>query len=130
MLTRLIATAGVHRQRISLQMATDMLHETIASSKEGKITMDMIKAASAQFFGIRQTDLTSSRRSRSITFPRQVAMYLCRQLTTSSLSEISRAFGKKDHTTVMHACRKIDELITTDSAQAALIQSLRDEIEA
>ena len=56
-------------------------------------------------------------------------MYLCRQLTEASLHEIGRAFGKKDHTTVMHACRKIDALISSDSGQASLIQSLREEIE-
>jgi chromosomal replication initiator protein len=129
-LTRLIATAGVHRERISLQMATELLGDTIARSSAGEITVDKIMTASAHFFGLKRSDLASSRRSRSITFPRQVAMYLCRQLTTSSLYEIGRAFGKKDHTTVMHACRKIDGLITTDPAQGSLIQSLREEIEA
>ena len=129
-LTRLIATASVHRESISLQMATDMLHETIANAGAGEVTVDKIMAVSAQFFGLKQSDLASSRRSRAITFPRQVAMYLCRQLTTSSLYEIGRAFGKKDHTTVMHACRKIDALINSDPKQASSIQSLREEIEA
>jgi chromosomal replication initiator protein len=129
-LTRLIATAGVHRERISLEMATDMLHDTIARTGGGEITLDKIMAVSAQFFGLKQSDLASSRRSRSITFPRQVAMYLCRRLTEASLYEIGRAFGKKDHTTVMYACRKIDALVNSDPTQASLIQSLREEIEA
>ena len=86
--------------------------------------------ASARFFGVKESDLVSSRRSRSITFPRQVAMYLCRQLTSDSLYEIGRAFGKKDHTTVLHACRKIQTIFDTDPIQASLMRSLREEIES
>ncbi len=128
-LTRVVATAGVRRERLSPELAAEVLHDSIKSNAPKKITLEEVMRACARHFGIRDSDLLSSRRSRSIVFPRQVAMYLCRELTSSSLAEIGRAFGRKDHTTVLHACRKIGRLIDSDRMQASLIEKLRKEIE-
>lgn len=129
-LTRLVAAAGVRREHLTPKMAADMLKEAIKSAAAREITIEKILRASARFFGIKQSELISSRLSRSITYPRQIAMYLSRELTHSSFSEIGRAFGKKDHTTVLHACRKIAALLETDPHQAAQIRRLREEIES
>lgn len=78
------------------------------------ITPDIIKKAVCEFYQLRENDLVSKRRVRSIARPRQLAMALCKELTELSLPEIGQAFGGRDHTTVLHACRKIDELIADD----------------
>jgi len=127
-LTRVLATASVRGEALTLRLASEALKDSVDRAS-AEVTLEKIQRASARFFGIRVSDLTSSKRSRSITFPRQIAMYLCRELTTDSLYEIGRAFQKKDHTTVLYACRKIESLIASDRVQAALIESVRREIE-
>ncbi len=127
-LTRMVATASVRGEALTPQLASEVLQD-VAERACGEITIEKILRISARFFGIRESDLSSSRRSRSITYPRQMAMYLCRRLTSVSLHKIGLAFGKKDHTTVLHACRKIEKLVDSDPGQAALVESLRDEIE-
>ena len=79
------------------------------------VTIDNIKRTVAEYYKIRVADLLSKRRSRSITRPRQVAMSLSKELTNHSLPEIGDAFGGRDHTTVIHGCRKVNELRETDS---------------
>jgi chromosomal replication initiator protein len=79
---------------------------------------------------VRLGDMHSPRRARAVARPRQVAMYLCKQLTTRSLPEIGRKFGGRDHTTVMHAVRKIDELKREDSALAEDIELLKRSLES
>ena len=76
--------------------------------------MDNIQRMVAEYFKIKISDLLSKRRNRSIARPRQIAMALCKELTDHSLPEIGDAFGGKDHTTVLHACRKIRELVEAD----------------
>ncbi|MBT4488758.1 MAG: chromosomal replication initiator protein DnaA, partial [Rhodospirillaceae bacterium] len=84
----------------------------------------------AQHFNIRLADMHSARRARAVARPRQVAMYLAKQLTTRSLPEIGRKFGGRDHTTVMHAVKRIEELRQTDAALAEDIDLLRRMLEA
>jgi chromosomal replication initiator protein len=79
-----------------------------------QISLDNIQRMVADYFKIKISDLLSKRRNRSIARPRQVAMALCKELTDHSLPEIGDAFGGRDHTTVLHACRKIKELCDTD----------------
>ncbi len=129
-LTRLVATASVRGIEPSPELAGEMLEDTIRRAKDSDVTVDKIKRISARFFGIRESDFLSPRRSRSIARSRQIAMYLSRQLTPASFAEIGRAFGKKDHTTVLHACRRVQDLMNTDPNQASLIHSLRKEIES
>ena len=83
----------------------------------------------AEYFNVRLSDLLSARRARAVARPRQVAMYLSKQLTSRSLPEIGRKFGGRDHTTVMHAVRRIEELRETDSSLDQDIENLRRTLE-
>jgi chromosomal replication initiator protein len=84
----------------------------------------------AEHFKIRISDMSSARRSRAVARPRQVAMYLSKQLTSRSLPEIGRAFGGRDHTTVMHAVRKVEELVKLDTAFAEDVELLTRMLES
>ena len=88
------------------------------------ITIDQIQRRVCDFFGLKMSDLKAKNRTRAIAFPRQVAMYLSRQMTHSSLSEIGRAFGGKDHTTVLHAVDKIQTLLQDDPKLRKTIDGL------
>ena len=85
-----------------------MLHDLLPSRKPVPITIDMIKKVVAQHYSLDLSDFSAKRRTRNVAFPRQVAMYLCRQLTDASLPRIGEQFGGRDHTTVLHACDKVD----------------------
>ena len=90
-----------------------------------RVTIDEIQRRVAEHFNIKMAEMTSSRRARIVARPRQVAMYLAKQLTSRSLPEIGRKFGGRDHTTVMHAVRKIEELSASDRALAEDVELLR-----
>lgn len=113
-LTRVVAYASLVGRPISLEMAQDVLRDLLRSN-EPKITIEEIQRRVAQYYNIRLADMLSPRRARTVARPRQVAMYLSKQLTTRSLPEIGRKFGGRDHTTVIHAVRRIDELCKEDS---------------
>jgi chromosomal replication initiator protein len=101
----------------------------VLRSSEKKITIEEIKRRVADYYNLRMTDLVSARRARAVARPRQVAMFLCKNLTPRSLPEIGRGFGGRDHTTVIHAIRKIDELRATDSQLNEDIEILRRALE-
>jgi len=129
-LTKLLAVAGVRDTSPSLELAEEVLEDATMYDLNHDVTVERIRKSAAEFFGLRESDFTSSRRSRSIAFPRQVAMYLSRELTSTPLSRIGEAFGGKDHTTVIYACRRINDLLRTDQERAYLIESLRKKIES
>ncbi len=108
-LRRVVANARFTNQEISLELAKEALRDLIAL-QDRLVTIDNIQKTVAEYFKIRVHDLLSTRRSRSITRPRQIAMALSKELTNHSLPEIGDAFGGRDHTTVLHATRKIKEL--------------------
>ena len=112
-LKRVVAHARFTGQSITQEFARQALKELLAV-QDKPITIDNIQKLVAEYFKIRVADLLSSRRTRSITRPRQIAMALCKLLTRHSLPEIGSAFGGRDHTTVLHACRKIEELRSED----------------
>ncbi|MBL4762694.1 MAG: chromosomal replication initiator protein DnaA [Gammaproteobacteria bacterium] len=116
-LRRVIANAHFTGKPITQEFAKEALRDLIAL-QDKLITIDNIQKTVAEYFKIRVSDLHSSRRSRSITRPRQVAMALAKELTNHSLPEIGRAFGGRDHTTVIHACKKIAELRLDDLRMA------------
>jgi chromosomal replication initiator protein len=98
-------------------MSTDLAQEVLADlwgEEEKIITIDQIQRKVCDLFGIKLSDLKAKNRTKAISFPRQIAMYLSRQLTHASLSEVGRAFGGKDHTTVLHAVDKIQTLLQED----------------
>ena len=113
-LRRVMATANFTGKPITLDFAKDTLRDLIAL-QDKLITIENIQKTVAEYYKIRSSDLLSNRRSRSITRPRQVAMALSKELTNHSLPEIGNAFGGRDHTTVLHGCRKIAELRESDS---------------
>ncbi len=113
-LRRVIASARFTGHPISLELAKDALRDLLAL-QDKLVTISNIQKVVVEYYKIRVADLLSARRSRSITRPRQIAMALAKELTTHSLPEIGDAFGGRDHTTVLHACRKVVELRDSDN---------------
>ncbi|CAI3923992.1 Chromosomal replication initiation ATPase DnaA (DnaA) (PDB:1L8Q) [Commensalibacter communis] len=128
-LNRLIAHANLFGRPITLEATQEVLHD-ILKSHERRVTIEEIQKKVAEHCNIRQTDMTSARRARAVARPRQIAMYLAKQLTSRSLPEIGRKFGNRDHTTVMHAISRISELIEKDSAFAEDVELLRRMLES
>ena len=122
-LNRVVAYATLVGRPITLEMAQEVLQDLLRAN-ERRVTIDEIQRKVAEYYNIRLADMLSARRARAVARPRQVAMYLAKQLTTRSLPEIGRKFGGRDHTTVMHAVRKIDELRGSDSALNADVEML------
>ena len=128
-LTRLFAFAGLVGREINLDMTQECLADVLRAS-ERKVTIDEIIRKVADHYNLRMSDLLSARRARQVARPRQVAMYLSKTLTSKSLPEIGRRFGGRDHTTVIHAVRKIEELKKTDNQIAEDVELLRRMLEA
>ncbi len=113
-LHRLAASSRFSNREIDLELAKDTLKD-LTQFQERKISMENIQKTVADYFGIRVSELKSKRRNRQIARPRQIAMALAKELTSMSLPDIGDAFGGRDHTTVIHACKKVDELVKTDN---------------
>ncbi|OBS09573.1 chromosomal replication initiator protein DnaA [Acidihalobacter prosperus] len=113
-LRRIIASAQFSGREVTLDFTKEALRDLLAL-QDKLVTLDNIQKIVAQYYNIRVADLLSTRRSRSITRPRQLAMSLSKEFTSHSLPEIGDAFGGRDHTTVLHACRKIKELRASDA---------------
>ncbi len=114
-LNRLVAHSTLVGGVLSIEAAKELLHDVLRLT-EKKVTIEQIQQRVAEHFNIKMTDMSSARRAQSVARPRQVAMYLCKQLTQRSLPEIGRKFGNRDHTTVIHAVKKIEDLRTIDSS--------------
>ncbi len=123
-LNRIVAHSQLVGRTISLEMTQEVLADVLRST-ERRITIDEIQKKVAEHFNIRVSDMHSARRARVVARPRQVAMYLCKQLTPRSLPEIGRKFGGRDHTTVIHAVRKIEELSEYDPSFREDVDLLR-----
>ncbi|MBI3628421.1 MAG: chromosomal replication initiator protein DnaA [Candidatus Rokubacteria bacterium] len=112
-LTRMIAFCALTGREMSVDLAQEVLSD-LWGDEEKVITIEHIQRSVAEFFGVKFSDFKAKNRTRAVAFPRQIAMYLARQLTHASLAEVGRAFGGKDHTTVLHACAKIQTLLQED----------------
>ncbi|HEU4367889.1 MAG TPA: chromosomal replication initiator protein DnaA [Methylomirabilota bacterium] len=112
-LTRMIAFCALTGREMSVELAQEVLSE-LWGDEEKVITIEQIQRKVSDFFGVKLSDLKAKNRTKAVAFPRQVAMYLARQLTHASLAEVGRAFGGKDHTTVLHAVDKIQTLLQED----------------
>lgn len=123
-LTRLFAFASLVGREITLDLAQDCLADILRAS-DRKVTVEEIQRRVSEHYNIRLSDMIGPKRLRSIARPRQIAMYLAKQMTTRSLPEIGRRFGGRDHTTIMHGIRKIEELKSTDSQMAEDLELLR-----
>ncbi len=126
-LMRLGAYASLTGQHTTLELAKTVLRDIIGEKKK-IIAMDDIEEAVAARYHLRVADLKSRRRSKTLVQPRQIAMYLCREMTNSSFPEIGRHFGGKDHTTIIHGCRQIAKALETDGDLRATIESLKTHI--
>lgn len=127
-LNRIVAHAQLVGRQITLETTQEVLHDLLRAN-DRRVTIEEIQKRVAEHFNIRISDMHSARRARSVARPRQVAMYLAKQLTTRSLPEIGRKFGGRDHTTVMHAVRKVDELRERDAGFAEDVELLRRMLE-
>lgn len=127
-LKRVVAYASLVGRPITLDMAQDVLRDLLRCN-DRKITIEEIQRRVAEYYNVRLADMLSARRARAVARPRQVAMYLSKHLTTRSLPEIGRKFGGRDHTTVIHAVRKIDELCQVDSGIEEDVDLLRRMLE-
>jgi chromosomal replication initiator protein len=112
-LNKVIAHSSLIGKNISVSSTQEILKDLLKSNSK-TISIEDIQRKVAEKYHIKVSDLSSERRMRNISRPRQIAMYLSKQLTSKSLVEIGRSFGKKDHTTVIHAIRKIEELLKSD----------------
>jgi len=127
-LNRVAAHSSLVGRDITVETAQDVLHDLIRAH-DRRVTIEEIQKKVAAHFNIRTSDMHSARRARSVARPRQVAMYLAKQLTSRSLPEIGRKFGGRDHTTVMHAVKKVDELRERDASFAEDVELLRRMLE-
>ena len=123
-LTRLFAFASLVGREITLDLAQECLADILRAS-DRKVTIEEIQRKVAEHYNVRLSDMIGPRRMRTIARPRQIAMYLAKHLTSRSLPEIGRRFGGRDHTTIMHGIRKIEELMATDSQLSDDLQLLR-----
>ncbi|HAU29186.1 MAG TPA: chromosomal replication initiator protein DnaA [Rhodospirillaceae bacterium] len=123
-LNRIIHYADLIGQPIALSTCEEVLRDLLRSSQR-ILTIEDIQRKVAEHYSIRIADLSSDRRARAVARPRQVAMFLCKALTSLSLPEIGRKFGGRDHTTVLHAVRKVEELMELDQVMASDVAMLR-----
>jgi chromosomal replication initiator protein len=123
-LNRIVAHADLVGRTVTIESAQDLLKDLLRAN-DRRVTIDEIQRKVAEHFNMRVADMHSERRARAVARPRQVAMFLAKQLTQRSLPEIGRKFGGRDHTTVLHAVKKVEELMANDQTFAEDIELLR-----
>ena len=128
-LNRLLAHSKLTGQPITLEMAEREVRDLIRPQEPKRVKIEDIQRVVARQYNVSRADLLSSRRTANVVRPRQVAMYLAKTLTLRSLPEIGRRFGGRDHTTVLHAVRKIENLVSTDTALAEEIELLKRQLQ-
>jgi len=127
-LNRIVAHAELVGRAITLESTQEVLYDLLRAH-DRRVSIEEIQKKVAEHYNIKLSDMASARRARAVARPRQVAMYLAKQLTTRSLPEIGRKFGGRDHTTVIHAVRKIEELCSADAGLAEDLELLRRMLE-
>jgi chromosomal replication initiator protein len=128
-MNRIVAHSTLIGRPISMEMTQEVLQDLLRSN-DRRVTIDDIQRRVAEYYNLRLSDLLSARRARAVARPRQVAMFLAKQLTSRSLPEIGRKFGGRDHTTVMHAVKRVDDLCQTDSNLSEDIAHLKRILES
>lgn len=127
-LIRVVAYSSLINQDITTHLAAEALKDIISSSRPKMITIQDIQAKVGEYFGLRLEEFKARKRTKAVAFPRQVAMYLARELTDHSLPKIGDAFGGRDHTTVIHAHEKISKQLETDRELQQIIRTLTERI--
>lgn len=121
---KLIVQSTLNRTPVTMEMAEQAINDMI-KQKDSVISIEYIQDSVCKYFNITQKDLQSAQRSNDITYPRQIGMYLCRILTNESFPKIGNSFGKRDHTTVMHAFKKIEKDIKNNQNTKLIVESLK-----
>jgi chromosomal replication initiator protein len=128
-LITVLAYSKLTEQRISLELAEEVLRDLIGRERIKPVTVEGVLRAVAEHFDLRISDLRGRSRQRQVAFPRQVAMYLCKELISNlSLSEVGEAFGGKDHTTVLYACQKIGKEVKNGSETSQVVAKLQRDL--
>jgi len=127
-LNRVLGQSQLRRSPITLELAQQALRDLVAAHGDKQISVDLIQRKVADHFDLSVLDMNTKRRTRSVAFPRQVAMFLSRELTHHSLPEIGENFGGRDHTTVLHGCHKIASQLAEDPDLRRTLDELRAEI--
>jgi chromosomal replication initiator protein len=128
-LVRVVAYASLTRSAVSVELASEVLRDLLPASRSRVVTIQAIQLTVAEFFGLRVEEMRAKRRTKGVAFPRQVAMYVARELTDASLPRIGEEFGGRDHTTVMHACQRVREALKRDAHLTATLKRLMDDLQ-
>ena len=129
-LNRLLAHSKLTGQPVTLEMAEREVRDLIRPQEPKRVKIEDIQRVVARHYNVSRGDLLSARRTANVVRPRQVAMYLAKTMTLRSLPEIGRRFGGRDHTTVLHAVRKIELLIGNDQSLADEVESLKRQLQS
>jgi chromosomal replication initiator protein len=127
-LIRVASHASLFSKVLDVEAAERLLHDMLMEQAQTLLTIETVQKRVADHFQIRHSDMTSKRRPNNIAIPRQIAMYLCRTLTKHSLQEIGDAFGGRDHGTVIHACKAVDNMMEQDSSMRGSINFLKAQL--
>lgn len=127
-LIRIVAYSSLTNREINVDLATEALKDIISSRNTRQITIELIQDIVSSYYSLKIEDFKSSRRTRNVAFPRQIAMYLCRKLTDTSLPKIGEEFGGRDHTTVIHAYEKISQSLKKDENLQSTVNELTKKI--
>ncbi|MFL0270260.1 chromosomal replication initiator protein DnaA [Candidatus Clostridium radicumherbarum] len=128
-LIRIVAYSSLTNREINVDLAAEALKDIISNSQSKQVTIDLIMEVTANYFNLRVEDFKSQRRTRNVAYPRQIAMYLARKLTDTSLPKIGEEFGGRDHTTVIHAHEKITGSIKTDEGLQEAINEITKKLQ-
>ncbi|GAA0726665.1 chromosomal replication initiator protein DnaA [Clostridium malenominatum] len=127
-LIRIVAFSSLTNKEISVELASEALKDIISNKQSKQVTIELIQDIVSSYFSLRVEDFKSARRTRNVAFPRQIAMYLCRKLTDTSLPKIGEEFGGRDHTTVIHAYEKISTSLKEDESLQNTVNDLTKKI--
>lgn len=127
-LIRIVAYSSLTNREINVDLAAEALKDIISSRNTRQITIELIQDIVSSYYNLKIEDFKSSRRTRNVSFPRQIAMYLCRKLTDTSLPKIGEEFGGRDHTTVIHAYEKISQSLKKDENLQSTVAELTKKI--
>jgi len=127
-LIRVVAYASLYNKEINPELAAKVLKDILPPEKPTEITVELIQQVVSDYYKLRQEDFKTKRRTSAISFPRQIAMYLTKELTDLSLPKIGDSFGGRDHTTVLHACNKISNMLQNDYSLQSTIAELIERI--
>jgi chromosomal replication initiator protein len=123
-LTKLIAYAELTKKPITLEVAQQQLRDSFGAPKQNNVTIETIQKVVSEYFSLSYTDLKGKKRTKAVSFPRQLAMYIAREITEYSTTELGMEFGGRDHTTVMHGCQKIEERLKAEPSLEMTINKL------